>query len=110
MPRPRLRFTVRGLMIAVAVAAVAAVGHTANVILTKRSIVFRAKADWHAQCFATAIRILEDNAAYADDQARHNVQRGIGAWLNYHDSLENKYRRAARYPWLPVEPDPPEPE
>ena len=28
----------------------------------------------------------------------------------YHRSLVSKYRRAARYPWLPVESDPPEPE
>lgn len=29
--------------------------------------------------------------------------------LAYHTSLRQKYERAARYPWLPVEPDPPEP-
>ena len=28
----------------------------------------------------------------------------------YHASLRRKYEHAARYPWLPVEPDPPEPE
>jgi hypothetical protein len=27
----------------------------------------------------------------------------------YHTALVQKYERAARYPWLPVEPDPPEP-
>jgi hypothetical protein len=32
------------------------------------------------------------------------------ALLNYHASLSEKYARAARYPWLPVEPDPPMPE
>jgi hypothetical protein len=26
------------------------------------------------------------------------------------DRVAEKYERAARYPWLPVEPDPPEPE
>lgn len=26
----------------------------------------------------------------------------------YHRRLKRKYERAARYPWLPVEPDPPE--
>ncbi len=26
------------------------------------------------------------------------------------DELARKYERAARYPWLPVEPDPPEPQ
>jgi hypothetical protein len=29
---------------------------------------------------------------------------------DYHDHLKEKYRRAARSPWLSVEPDPPEPE
>ena len=28
----------------------------------------------------------------------------------YYRLLERKYQRAARYPWLPVEPDPPKPE
>jgi hypothetical protein len=28
----------------------------------------------------------------------------------YHAALVAKYRRAARFPWLPVDPDPPEPE
>jgi hypothetical protein len=27
----------------------------------------------------------------------------------YHARMRRKYERAARYPWLPVEPDPPEP-
>jgi hypothetical protein len=27
----------------------------------------------------------------------------------YHAGLRRKYERASRYPWLPVEPDPPEP-
>ena len=28
----------------------------------------------------------------------------------WHKPLAEKYRHAARYPWLPVEPDPPPPE
>jgi hypothetical protein len=28
----------------------------------------------------------------------------------YHTRMWEKYQRAARYPWLPVEPDPPLPE
>jgi hypothetical protein len=30
--------------------------------------------------------------------------------LKYHDLLSKKYARAARYPWLAVAPDPPEPD
>jgi hypothetical protein len=29
---------------------------------------------------------------------------------DHHTLLARKYERAACYPWLPVEPDPPEPE
>jgi hypothetical protein len=29
--------------------------------------------------------------------------------IPYHAALVRKYRQAARYPWLPVEPDPPTP-
>ena len=28
----------------------------------------------------------------------------------YHEAMIVKYERATRYPWLPVAPDPPEPE
>jgi hypothetical protein len=31
------------------------------------------------------------------------------AWAEQEERLKRKYRRAARYPWLPVPPDPPEP-
>jgi hypothetical protein len=31
-------------------------------------------------------------------------------WAEYCELMELKYRRASKYPWLPVEPDPPEPE
>jgi hypothetical protein len=30
--------------------------------------------------------------------------------IDYYISLKRKYERAAIYPWLPVEPDPPEPK
>jgi hypothetical protein len=43
-----------------------------------------------------------------DDYNRRHSQ-GHAKQARYHARLERKYRRAARYPWLPVEPDPPEP-
>jgi hypothetical protein len=36
--------------------------------------------------------------------------RAAGAKADHHDLLAKKYDDAARYPWLPVEPEPPEPE
>lgn len=48
---------------------------------------------------APSAAIAEEKAALARDQE----------WAEYCAGLATKYRRAARYPWLPVEPDPPPP-
>ena len=42
--------------------------------------------------------------AWSENQAKVLDARAIR-----NAELKRKYRRAARYPWLPVEPDPPEP-
>jgi hypothetical protein len=36
---------------------------------------------------------------------RQNLKKHVERWA----ALARKYERAARYPWLPVEPDPPAP-
>jgi len=36
--------------------------------------------------------------------------RPFAKYADYHLEMERKWSRSARYPWLPVEPDPPEPE
>lgn len=33
----------------------------------------------------------------------------INTWLSYHERMAEKYKWAARFPWLPVAADPPEP-
>jgi hypothetical protein len=42
------------------------------------------------------------------------VKRGRPFWPTplgeWHLRMEQKYEHAARYPWLPVEPDPPQPK
>lgn len=40
----------------------------------------------------------------------HKTRAEVAALRHYQAQLRRKYRRAARYPWLPVAPDPPEPE
>jgi hypothetical protein len=42
--------------------------------------------------------------------SKQQFLQGITPRLAYHATMARKYERAARYPWLPVEPDPPEPE
>ena len=43
------------------------------------------------------------------DRAHKDLDRLPGK-IAYHAAMAAKYQHAVRYPWLPVEPDPPEPE
>lgn len=45
----------------------------------------------------------QGNELTADQERAHSA---LNAW---NSTLVNKYEHAARYPWLPVEPDPPPP-
>jgi hypothetical protein len=63
----------------------------------------------------TAAMLARDrNEAGGDDvKVRQWLQAGEERWIRYGDHysrLAPKYDRAARYPWLPLEPDPPAPE
>jgi hypothetical protein len=39
-----------------------------------------------------------------------NENEKLRRFMDRYDTLKRKYEHAARYPWLPVEPDPPEPD
>lgn len=85
MRLPRFRFTVRGLMIAVATFA-AALG-----VLAERRAGFLRIAQGHGAARRPLIPMC-------------NI---LDTW--WHGEMEQKYERAARSPWLPVAPDPPSP-
>lgn len=60
-----------------------------------------------AQNAAEAGRVVHGAAAVS-----RSFRKGIAhntKLLRYHERLGEKYEDAARHPWLPVEPDPPEP-
>jgi hypothetical protein len=101
-PAVRPRFTVRLLMAVVAIVALA----TAVAVLASRSNQFRALAEEQAEAEATSLAYADDARGRDEDPQR--VARGE-QMAAYHKSLKLKYERAARYPWLPVEPDPPMP-
>lgn len=144
MRLPRVRFTVRRLMIAVAIAGVI-MGVTR---LTANARRLRARAAGYAIRAATE---RETNWGMASDEAQlaravdrvkvHKTRMEAGSLdqdpsdqravlelmeesvarrrrriarhhgrLAYFLAMRAKYERAARYPWLSVEPDPPEPE
>lgn len=89
MRTPRFRSTVRRMMLAVAVAGLICGGE----VLRRRRAAFAERA--------TMLRWSE----YVERLGAHRP-----AVADHRDRLARKYERAARQPWLPVAPDPPEPE
>jgi hypothetical protein len=92
----RPRFTVRSLMFAVAVLAV-----LLGLIL--------AYPDWadrrRARFERTGYKHAWTYEAFGRSPSLGDVRR-----LAYHDLMRKKYHNAVRYPWMPVMPDPPEPQ
>ena len=85
------RFTTRRLMVLVAIAGVVL---GAGQELRRRSSRYR----------AIAIAHLPNSRHIFGNRWETSPQ------LDYHDAMFEKYDRLARYPWLPVPPDPPMPE
>jgi hypothetical protein len=98
------RFTVRRLMVAVAIVGVLL---AAVLGLERRREWLRRLSQRH-----------ESRAMVCDmEKLIGAMNRQPATWLanrqarlEYHKSLARKYRQAASHPWLPVAPDPPEPE
>jgi hypothetical protein len=103
MRLPRFRFTVRRLIALVISAGLAMAG----AIMVKRSSEFRALAEEQAEAEQTSLAYADDARGAGRDPQR--VARGE-QMAAYHRGLRIKYERATRYPWLPVDPDPPIPE
>jgi hypothetical protein len=112
------RMTTRQWMIAAAVVAVMLAPEIAAALF-RRQLTLRERGDYHARregVLTDRARDFEQAALkFADRkpgiafqwQAYAAGEAEIGAW---HARLKEKYRHVARCAWLPVEPDPPEPE
>jgi hypothetical protein len=143
MPLPRFQFTVRRIMIVVAIAAVA-LGANDLRRRNNRYDALRSTHEWGGRSSISLAELHASTAAAnereverlrATDRSGHDGQRleaeaaiqitsnieaaaGIEraaerqcrARARFHELLRKKYERAARYPWLTVEPDPPEPD
>ena len=90
MPMPRM--TTRRWMIAVAVVAI--------LCLEARRRSFASLAAYHESGWVVVITILPVM----------DVDEYLRRMSEWHAALARKYRHAARYPWLPVEPDLPRPD
>ena len=99
MRAPRVRFTVRRLMIAVAVVGIILGPYTT---CRNRAARFDERCEWHYRRIDELLR----GVYYGDDAA----WRRVAARAAWHTEMHEKYDLASRRPWLPVAPDPPEPE
>jgi len=95
---PRLRFTVRRMMIAVAIVA-ALLGWLGE----RRARFLRLSA--HYGRLAKSYLDLQPDPQPGEYPDATGWRQIIWSW-----GLRSKYERAARYPWLPIAPDPPEPD
>ena len=114
MVLPRVRFTIRRMMLAVAIIAIVA-GVT---VLASRQRIYRGRADFYAQLEQAAklrLRHWVLEAVRLSGQRRSDDRRQLAEYMvgysreraSYHARLKVKYGRAARYPWLLFGPDPP---
>jgi hypothetical protein len=92
MRLPRLRFTLRLMMVAVAALAVS-------------SALGRCLLAMHYWSLAREYQRF----AWGDGRKRLNESAYQVKLRAYYEHLSNKYSRAASQPWLPVDPDPPLP-
>jgi hypothetical protein len=104
------RMTTRRWMVAVAIVAVG----IGTWMLIERSRSYAALGSLHAESEKECRRIVEafegsrfDPVIWGEALALVRRSRKL---LPYHAALRRKYERASRRPWLPVEPDPPEPQ
>lgn len=109
-----MRFTLRRLMLAVAIASAVLAASVEIGRLRRASAAYRQKAQEHAAIAETLKGII----AASGPSSPIDISPGEGLRskrftakqvANHEARLAAKYERAARYPWLSVEPDPPEP-
>src|SRR4051812_40930884 len=104
MPLPRFRL--RTLMIAVAAVGVVFGGLAGLHRIDQQRQRFRTLARNHLNREYVNRLIMQGSAEYGDAKAITEQHRMLA---EYHHALNLKYEHAARYPWLPVPPDEPEP-
>jgi hypothetical protein len=78
------------------------------VAILRRRTHFQRLADYHADA-ARQLRSSHGSAIRPSGAYVH-IPLTPPSLADYHEDLAGKYQRAAGYPWLPVEPDPPEPK
>jgi hypothetical protein len=90
--------TTRQWMIVVAVVGLLLGGSAKVHRLRRRQSEFIDRARWHGGF------VYNWNSRW-----RPTPSEATSRWIAYHAEMARKYEHAAKYPWLPVAPDPPDP-
>jgi hypothetical protein len=107
MKRPRLRFTVRRLMIAVAILALSLRAILWVAEMRTRSAAHHRRAIEFVLITARSGSVVHTKDGRRVDRYENENRRREDAWAR---QLAEKYWHLSNYPWLAVEPDPPRPE
>src|SRR5687767_7860823 len=112
MKYPRARFTIRWLMIAVAIVGLILVGE----IIRRRQGSYRASVAYHANEERRMRLLLRGGFIHEMDETGKRRRMQIGRnldreqvrerWL-FHSVMKDRYQRVARFPWLSIRSDPP---
>jgi hypothetical protein len=108
---PRLRFTLRRLMIAVAIVGFALEGGIIGCRWSEyRSLALRNKESEQYALIKMAWYRDHGHERCVTGRMLETVKTAYQADAKYYGFLKLKYEYAMTRPWLPVSPDPPEPE
>jgi type II secretory pathway component PulJ len=109
---PRMRFTVRRMMVAVAIASML-LGLSVEISarLCQRALRLRAEADRHIAWLARRGLERAADCAYWHPSATDGpFERASEKSVLWHIQMAENYIFSAHSPWWPAPPDPPEPE
>src|SRR4051812_5953995 len=112
MRLPRVRFTIRWLMIAVAIVGLVLGGE----IIRRRQWAYRTSVAYHASEEGRMLLLLGGGFTHGTDETGKRQRMQIGRnldreqvrqrWL-HHSVMKDRYQRVARFPWLSIRSDPP---
>jgi hypothetical protein len=102
MHLPRVRFSVRVLMVVVGIVALSLGGFLWRRVLLDRRDRYQFEANWQARFEELARDSLEDGTPA--EKAKFGP--AYRAMVAYHSAWAKKYRWAADHPWVVVDPDP----
>jgi hypothetical protein len=102
-------------MVAVAIVAILFGGYVEFLALQRRAAAYRELARSHRDMEEVLLLIasregFESPVDVSPGPGLRSVRFPLRVVAAHESTLRRKYERAARYPWLPVEPDPPTPE